>query len=232
MPRSSALRAHCCCRHSITRECPTTGSWPMSRRSSRHRRPVVPDLPLPFSRPVRIALASRPGQAPPSHLRLPHRGPQGFLRRHGLCTRGGRDLAPLQGVPVDRSCADGRAQRTFAGCISATANLNSDLCARAWRNGDAEALDAAVTIRKLLDGKQLVAGVKALLAHIHRDPAWARVQPPLSPFSAADRTSVRQDTTGYAQNGTPAAGSPSPRSTVDDCRKSVDHRLTLGRRRL
>src|SRR5712691_764946 len=25
----------------------------------------------------------------------------------------------------------------FAGCISATANLNADLCARAWRNGDA-----------------------------------------------------------------------------------------------
>ena len=24
----------------------------------------------------------------------------------------------------------------FAGCISATANLNADLCARAWRNGD------------------------------------------------------------------------------------------------
>ena len=30
----------------------------------------------------------------------------------------------------------------FAGCISATANLNADLCARAWRNGDQAALDA------------------------------------------------------------------------------------------
>ena len=68
----------------------------------------------------------------------------------------------------------------FAGCISATANLNADLCARAWHNGDAGALDAAVTIRKLFDGKQLVAGVKALLAHIHGDAAWGRVQPPLS----------------------------------------------------
>ena len=57
----------------------------------------------------------------------------------------------------------------FAGCISATANLNADLCARAWRGGDAAALDAAVTIRKLFDGKQLVPGVKALLAHIHGD---------------------------------------------------------------
>ncbi len=78
----------------------------------------------------------------------------------------------------------------FAGCISATANLNPDLCARAWRGGDAAALDAAVTIRKLFDGKPLVPGVKALLAHIHRDAAWARVMPPLSAFSPADRAAV------------------------------------------
>jgi 4-hydroxy-tetrahydrodipicolinate synthase len=78
----------------------------------------------------------------------------------------------------------------FAGCISATANLNADLCARAWRGGDQAALDAAVTIRKLFDGKPLVAGVKALLAHIHDDPALARVKPPLAPFSAADRAAV------------------------------------------
>src|SRR6185436_908778 len=47
----------------------------------------------------------------------------------------------------------------FAGCISATANLNADLCARAWSKGDAAALEAAVTIRKLFDGKPLVSGV-------------------------------------------------------------------------
>ena len=84
---------------------------------------------------------------------------------------------------------EGRAG-AFAGCISATANLNADLCARAWRAGDARALDAAVAIRKLFDGKQLVSGVKALLAHIHGDTAWARVQPPLSGFPAADRAAV------------------------------------------
>src|SRR5215467_6431475 len=78
----------------------------------------------------------------------------------------------------------------FAGCISATANLNADLCARAWGQGDSAALDAAVTIRKLFDGKPLVSGVKALLAHIHGDPPWGRVQPPLSPFAAADRAAV------------------------------------------
>src|SRR5262249_10880603 len=78
----------------------------------------------------------------------------------------------------------------FAGCISATANLNADLSGKAWRRGDTAALDQAVTIRKLFDGKQLVPGVKALLAHIHGDAAWARVQPPLALFPAADRAAV------------------------------------------
>jgi 4-hydroxy-tetrahydrodipicolinate synthase len=78
----------------------------------------------------------------------------------------------------------------FAGCISATANVNSDLCSRAWRNGDIGALAAAVAIRKLFDGKQLVAGVKSLLAYIHRDPDWARMQPPLNAFATADRAAV------------------------------------------
>ncbi len=78
----------------------------------------------------------------------------------------------------------------FAGCISATANVNPDLCGRAWRDGDAGALEAAVAIRKLFDGKALVSGVKALLAHIHGDPALARVKPPLAAFPAADRNAV------------------------------------------
>lgn len=78
----------------------------------------------------------------------------------------------------------------FAGCISATANLNADLCARAWREGDKASLDAAVAIRKLFEGKPLVSGVKALLSHIHGDPALARMKPPLAPFSAADRAAV------------------------------------------
>jgi len=93
----------------------------------------------------------------------------------------------------------------FAGCISATANLNADLCARAWRSGDAGALDTAVSIRKLFDGKQLVPGVKATLAHIHRDAPWARVQPPLAPFPAAERTAVAE-----AYDSLRASGSGSP----------------------
>jgi 4-hydroxy-tetrahydrodipicolinate synthase len=93
----------------------------------------------------------------------------------------------------------------FAGCISATANLNADLCAQAWRTGDAAALEAAVAIRKLFDGKQLVPGVKALLAHIHGDAAWARVQPPLYAYSHAERTELA---TVYDSLRARGAGSP------------------------
>ncbi len=84
----------------------------------------------------------------------------------------------------------------FAGCISATANLNADLCQLAWARGDKAAHDAAVTIRKLFDGRPLVSGVKALLSHIHGDPALARMKPPLAAFSAGDRAAV---VAGYDQ---------------------------------
>jgi 4-hydroxy-tetrahydrodipicolinate synthase len=92
--------------------------------------------------------------------------------------------------PSTEACLIEARSGDFAGCISATANLNPDLCARAWSQGDIGALDAAVAIRKLFDGKPLVSGVKALLAHIHNDAGLARVRPPLAPFSAADRASV------------------------------------------
>jgi 4-hydroxy-tetrahydrodipicolinate synthase len=92
--------------------------------------------------------------------------------------------------PSTEACLLEARSGDFAGCISATANLNADLCRRAWAQGDTAALDAAVKIRKLFDGKPLVSGVKALLAHIHGDAGLARVKPPLASFSAADRASV------------------------------------------
>jgi 4-hydroxy-tetrahydrodipicolinate synthase len=91
--------------------------------------------------------------------------------------------------PSTEACLLEARSGTFAGCISATANLNADLCARAWR-GDAVSLEAAVAIRKLFDGKPLVSGIKALLSHIHGDPALARMKPPLAAFPAADGAAV------------------------------------------
>lgn len=96
--------------------------------------------------------------------------------------------------PSTEACLLEARSGTFAGCISATANLNPDLCGQAWATGDAAALDAAVAIRKLFEGKPLVSGVKALLAHIHGDPALARMKPPLAALAAADRNAV---TAGY-----------------------------------
>jgi 4-hydroxy-tetrahydrodipicolinate synthase len=92
--------------------------------------------------------------------------------------------------PSTEACLLDARSGAFAGCISATANLNADLCARAWQSGDATALDAAVTIRNLFNGKALVSGIKSLLAHIHSDPALARMKPPLAAFPPADRAMV------------------------------------------
>jgi 4-hydroxy-tetrahydrodipicolinate synthase len=78
----------------------------------------------------------------------------------------------------------------FAGCISATANVNSDLCGLAWRDGDKAAHETAVAIRKLFDGRPLVPGIKALIAHTQADSGWARTMPPLAPVSAQDRTAI------------------------------------------
>jgi 4-hydroxy-tetrahydrodipicolinate synthase len=153
------------------------------------------------ARPIPIYLYHFPAQSGlPWHLKLVRRLLEAFPRRIAGLKDSSGDMAYAREAAAVASDFDvfpsteavlleARAG-AFAGCISATANLNADLCARAWRGGDAGALDTAVTIRKLFDGKQLVSGVKALLAHIHGDPTWARVQPPLSPFPAADRAAA------------------------------------------
>jgi 4-hydroxy-tetrahydrodipicolinate synthase len=92
--------------------------------------------------------------------------------------------------PSTEACLLEARSGIFAGCISATANCNADLCARAWNNGDQAASDQAVAIRKLFDGKALVSGIKALLAHVHGDPILARVKPPMAAFSAAEKSAV------------------------------------------
>ena len=74
-------------------------------------------------------------------LRQPHRRAEGFLRRHGLRARGRGDIEKLDVFPsTEAVLLDARAG-AFAGCISATANLNSDLCQLAWAKGDKAALD-------------------------------------------------------------------------------------------
>ncbi len=96
--------------------------------------------------------------------------------------------------PSTEACLLDARKGDFAGCISATANLNADLCQRAWSAGDVASHAAAVGIRKLFEGRPLVPGVKTLLAHIHKDGSLARVRPPLAAVSSTDREAI---TAGY-----------------------------------
>ena len=73
----------------------------------------------------------------------------------------------------------------FAGCISATANLNAADCAAAYHGGDGEALERAVRLRAIFDGLPLVPGVKAMVARLEGDSAHARTLPPFAPLDNA-----------------------------------------------
>jgi len=77
-----------------------------------------------------------------------------------------------------------RDEGPFAGCISATANLNAVDCALAYHHGDKAALARAVAVRGLFDGLPLVPGVKAMVAHLSGDLEHARTLPPFSPLLA------------------------------------------------
>ena len=77
------------------------------------------------------------------------------------------------------------------------------ICVRApGAPDDTGALDAAVTIRKLFDGKPLVSGVKALLAHIHDDPALATGQAAAGAiFGRRPRGGICRSRRGAGQTG-------------------------------
>ncbi len=72
----------------------------------------------------------------------------------------------------------------FAGCISATTNLNAADCALAYHKGDEAALVRAVRMRGLFDGLPLVPGVKAMISRLENDSAHARTLPPLAPLDS------------------------------------------------
>ena len=149
------------------------------------RRQADPDLPLSFPAAVRPALA-RPAGAPPArHVRRPHRRLEGFLRRHGLCARGRGDLErALRCSRRPKRCCWKPAPAPSP-AASRPPPISTPISASApGARATGRRSTHAVTIRKLFDGKALVSGVKALLAHIHADPALARVKPPLAPFPA------------------------------------------------
>ncbi len=79
----------------------------------------------------------------------------------------------------------------FAGCISATANVNSRYCASAYGSGDKMALARAAAIRRTFDGFPMVSSVKYLLSELHSDPNLAFVMPPLSVLTSHQANVIR-----------------------------------------
>jgi len=81
---------------------------------------------------------------------------------------------------------------TFAGCISATANLNSNDCGLAFRTGDEAALARAVAVRAIFDGLPLVPGIKHVIAARLGDPSWAMTVPPLTSLRADEAATIER----------------------------------------
>jgi 4-hydroxy-tetrahydrodipicolinate synthase len=97
----------------------------------------------------------------------------------------------LSVYPSNEACLMEARSGIFAGCISATANLNGRFCARAYHDGSGEALTQAVAIRGLLDGRPLIPGIKALMAVEHANPQFAALMPPLSRLTQAEEAELR-----------------------------------------
>jgi 4-hydroxy-tetrahydrodipicolinate synthase len=81
----------------------------------------------------------------------------------------------------------------FAGCISASANVNSALCGRAFRDGDKAALDTAVKIRGLVSRQPLIPSIKAVLADLRGDAAFEALMPPLAPLPQPEKEQLLRD---------------------------------------
>jgi 4-hydroxy-tetrahydrodipicolinate synthase len=80
------------------------------------------------------------------------------------------------------------------GVITASGNVNARAIASliaGWRRPDAPARQVAVNaVRDALRSRELLAGVKAILAARYRDEAWLRMRPPLLPLEPAARAAL------------------------------------------
>jgi len=91
----------------------------------------------------------------------------------------------------------------FAGCISATTNVNGAIARQGWLQPDTEAgrqaVAEAVAIREALGRFPLVASVKWALSDMKRDSAWALPSPPLRALSGIEQAALRValDATAY-----------------------------------
>lgn len=105
-----------------------------------------------------------------------------------------RDLPGFAVFPSAEASLGRAAELGFAGCISATANLTGPWAQRAWSGADAaerqQALQSAVEIRAIIARFPLVASVKAALSQRTGRDDWARVMPPLTALTAAQKAEL------------------------------------------
>jgi 4-hydroxy-tetrahydrodipicolinate synthase len=90
---------------------------------------------------------------------------------------------------------------TFAGCISASANINASWCARAFQAGDEAALATASRIRALVSRTALIPAVKAVLAHRLADLAYRDLLPPLMRLSETEEEELLAEFGSIATGG-------------------------------
>lgn len=89
--------------------------------------------------------------------------------------------------PSNEACLEEARTGVFAGCISATANVNAAHCAAAFHQGDNSALAKANAIRSSFNTFPLVAAVKLIMAHIHGAAELEAVKPPLTMLTPEQR---------------------------------------------
>ena len=97
-----------------------------------------------------------------------------------------RQLAKIEGFKVFPSSEISISEAhksNFSGCISATANETSALCAAAWaskKKCDPSLIDRIRKIRMKIASESLVSSIKFLLAKRTKNATWHNVLPPLS----------------------------------------------------
>jgi 4-hydroxy-tetrahydrodipicolinate synthase len=98
------------------------------------------------------------------------------------------------------------------GCISATANVNPaaiDHLYSHWQASDADAMQLALDqVRATFQKYPMIPALKHAIAHWGRDPAWARVRPPLVELTPAQSAGVVADLVacGFSMHNLTPAG--------------------------
>ncbi|MFM0101838.1 dihydrodipicolinate synthase family protein [Paraburkholderia nemoris] len=83
-----------------------------------------------------------------------------------------------------------------AGCISATANIQSHAIASLLNAATLEERaaweDKVATVRLAVQAQPMIPALKSIVAHFANDPQWARVRPPLTPMNPAQSGALLQ----------------------------------------